>query len=230
MIASAALLRLLQLASPSLPIGAYSYSQGLESAIDEGTVTDAASAQRWLAAQLLEVVGRFDAPLQWRLLCAFAARDAEAARYWSERWLAARDTAELRAETVQMGYSLRQLLAALLEERPDADPALLAMLDAAALSLPAAYACAAAAFDVPPTAALLGSVFAWVENGVLVCVKTVPLGQVAGQKMLLSLGATVDAVARAAQEMPDAALSNWAPGFALLSMRHEVQYSRLYRS
>jgi urease accessory protein len=132
MIASAALLRLLQLASPSLPIGAYSYSQGLESAIDEGTVTDAASAQRWIAAQLLEVVGRFDAPLQWRLLCAFAARDAVAATYWSERWLAARDTAELRAETVQMGYSLRQLLAALLEERPDTDPALLAMLDAAA--------------------------------------------------------------------------------------------------
>lgn len=230
MIASASLLRLLQLASPSLPIGAYSYSQGLESAIDEGRVTDAASAQRWIAAQLVEVVGRFDAPLQWRLLGAFAARDAQAVADWSERWLASRDTAELRAETVQMGYSLRQLLAALLEERPDADPVLLRMLDAAGLSLPAAYACAAAALEVPPTAALLGSVFAWAENQVLVCVKTVPLGQVAGQKMLLSLGATVDAVARAAQEVPDAALSNWAPGFALLSMRHEVQYSRLYRS
>jgi len=230
MIASASLLRLLQLASPSLPIGAYSYSQGLESAIDEATVTDAASARRWIAAQLAEVVGRFDAPLQWRLLDAFAARDAQAALYWSERWLAARDTAELRAETIQMGYSLRQLLAALLEERPDADPALLAMLDAAGLSLPAAYACAAAALEVPPAAALLGAVFAWAENQVLVCVKTVPLGQVAGQKMLLSLGATVDMVVRAAQEVPDAALSNWAPGFALLSMRHEVQYSRLYRS
>ena len=230
MIGGASLLRLLQLASPSLPIGAYSYSQGLESAIDEGRVRDAASAQRWIAAQLVEVVGRFDAPLQWRLLCAFAARDTDAALYWSERWLAARDTAELRAETLQMGYSLRQLLAALLEAQPDADPLLLAMLDAAGLSLPAAYACAATALAVPPSAALLGAVFAWAENGVLVCVKTVPLGQVAGQKMLLALGATVDAVARAAQEMPDAALSNWTPGFALLSMRHEVQYSRLYRS
>ena len=230
MIANAALLRLLQLASPSLPIGAYSYSQGLESAIDEGKVMDAASARHWIEAQLVEVVGRFDAPLQWRLLCAFAARDVDAALYWGERWLAARDTAELRAETLQMGYSLRQLLVALLEAQPDADPALLAMLDAAGLSLPAAYACAAAALDVPPPAALLGSLFAWAENQVLVCVKTVPLGQVAGQKMLLSLGATVDAVAGAAQEMADAALSNWAPGFALMSMRHEVQYSRLYRS
>ena len=230
MIASTALLRLLQLASPSLPIGAYSYSQGLESAIDEGAVRDAAGAQRWITAQLVEVAGRFDAPLQWRLLRAFADRDMDAALYWSERWMAARDTAELRAETLQMGYSLRQLLAALLEERPDADPVLMQMLDAGGLSLPAAYACAAAALDVPPPAALLGSVFAWAENQVLVCVKTVPLGQVAGQKMLLALGATVDAVARQAQEMPDAALSNWAPGFALLSMRHEVQYSRLYRS
>jgi len=230
MIAGAALLRLLQLASPSLPIGAYSYSQGLESAIDEGAVGDAASARRWIEGQLIEVVGRFDAPLQWRLLRAFAARDAEAALYWSARWLAARDTAELRAETLQMGYSLRQLLAALLEEQADAGPDLLAMLDTAGLSLPAAYACAAAALQVPPSAALLGAVFAWGENQVLVCVKTVPLGQVAGQKMLLALGATVEAVARQAQDLPDAALSNWAPGLSLLSMRHEVQYSRLYRS
>jgi len=230
MMRDTALLRLLQLASPSLPIGAYSYSQGLESAIDDGSVLDAAGARRWIETQLHEVVGRFDAPLQWRLLCAFAERDAPAVAYWRARWLASRDTSELRAETIQMGYSLRQLLAALLEEQPDADPALMAMLDAAELSLPAAYACAAAALQVPPPAALLGALFAWAENQVLVCVKTVPLGQVAGQKMLLALGAAVEDVARQAQGLPDEALSNWAPGFALLSMRHEVQYSRLYRS
>lgn len=230
MIRDTALLRLLQLASPSLPIGAYSYSQGLESAIDAGAVFDAASAQAWIAAQLDEVVGRFDAPLQWRLLCAFAERDAEAVRLWSERWLAARDTAELRAETIQMGYSLRQLLIALLDDCPGADPALLGMLDAAEPSLPAAYACAAAALDVPPPAALLGVLFSWLENQVLVCVKTVPLGQVAGQKLLLALGGRVEAVARQAPGLPDPALSNWAPGLSLLSMRHEVQYSRLYRS
>lgn len=233
MIAGTALLRLLQLASPSLPIGAYSYSQGLESAIDLGMVHDAPSARGWIGGQLLDVVGRFDAPLQWRLLQAFAERDGAAVRAWSERWLASRDTAELRAETVQMGYSLRQLLVALLGDghAPGADLlALLELLDPARLSLPAAYACAAAALGVPPPAALLGAVFSWTENQVLVCVKTVPLGQVAGQKMLLALSPLVEAAVCDAQQLPDSALSNWAPGLSLLSMRHEVQYSRLYRS
>lgn len=228
MSADTALLRLLQLASPSLPIGAYSYSQGLESAIDLGLVHDASSARDWIGQQLDEVVARFDAPLQWRLLQAFDARDRAAVRAWSARWLASRDTLELRAETVQMGYSLRQLLLALLEG--DEHAALLGLLDAACPSLPAAYACAAAALGVPPPSALLGALFAWTENQVLVCVKTVPLGQVAGQKMLLSLGTRVEEAARAAQQLPDGALSNWAPGLSLLSMRHEVQYSRLYRS
>jgi urease accessory protein len=230
MMADASLLRLLQLASPSLPIGAYSYSQGMESAIDAGLVHDAASARGWIHMALIEMVARFDAPLQWRLLCAFAERDGAAVCDWSERWLASRDTAELRAETVQMGYSLRQLLGALLEDVPEADPRMLALLDATVLSLPAAFACAAAALGVAPPAALLGALFSWVENQVLVCVKTVPLGQVAGQKMLLALAPAVEDVARYAQALPDAALSNWAPGMSLLSMRHEVQYSRLYRS
>lgn len=232
MLAGTALLRLLQLASPSLPIGAYSYSQGLESAIDLGLVHDAASARGWIGGQLLDVIKCFDAPLQWRLLQAFAERDGAAVRDWSERWLASRDTLELRAETVQMGYSLRHLLVALLGDEPrDAGiPELLELLDTASLSLPVAYACAAAALGVPAPAALLGAVFSWTENQVLVCVKTVPLGQVAGQKMLLALSPIVEKAVCAAQELPDAALSNWAPGLSLLSMRHEVQYSRLYRS
>ena len=230
MMADTALLRLLQLASPSLPIGAYSYSQGLESAIEAGLVHDAASARTWIHAALLHVVARFDAPLQWRLLLAFAERDGAAVCAWSECWLASRDTAELRAETIQMGYSLRQLLGALLDDLPDTDARMLPLLDAGALSLPAAYACAAAALGVTPSAALLGCLFSWVENQVLVCVKTVPLGQVAGQKMLLALAPAVAETARHAQALPDNALSNWAPGLSLLSMRHEVQYSRLYRS
>jgi len=230
MMADASLLRLLQLASPSLPIGAYSYSQGMESAIDAGLVHDAPSARAWIHAALIEVVARFDAPLQWRLLCAFDERDGAAICDWSERWLASRDTAELRAETVQMGYSLRQLLGALLDDLPDADARMLPLLDATVLSLPAAFACAAAALEVAPPVALLGALFSWVENQVLVCVKTVPLGQVAGQKMLLALAPAVEDVARYARALPDADLSNWAPGMSLLSMRHEVQYSRLYRS
>jgi urease accessory protein len=89
---------------------------------------------------------------------------------------------------------------------------------------------AAVALAVPHDAALLGMLFSWAENQVLVCVKSVPLGQVAGQRLLLSLRPDIEAAAVTAQSLPDDGLSNWAPGLSLLSMRHEVQYSRLYRS
>jgi urease accessory protein len=228
---SGALLHLLQLASPSLPVGAYSYSQGLESAIEAGTVHDAASARRWIVSHLREVVAYFDAPLQWRLLQAFEARDGEAVACWSERCLAARDTAEFRAETVQMGYSLTTLLLSLLADAPDIDAALLPMLQAQSEPpLAAAWACAAVALQVPAAAALLAMLFSLMENQVLVCVKSVPLGQVAGQRLLLSLRPEIEAAALFAQNLADDEMSNWSPGLSLLSMRHETQYSRLYRS
>jgi urease accessory protein len=227
MIAAAHLLHLLQLASPSLPIGAYSYSQGLEAALEQGLVTDADSARRWIARQLHEVVARWEAPLCWRLMAAFTQRDALAVAELSEKFLASRDTSELRAETVQMGFSLARLIA----ELGIADEGALTMLHAhAEAPLPAAYACAVAALGIPHEEALLALLFAWAENQVLVCVKSVPLGQVAGQKLLLSLRPDLEAAALCARSLADDALSNWAPGLALLSMRHEVQYSRLYRS
>jgi urease accessory protein len=73
-------------------------------------------------------------------------------------------------------------------------------------------------------------VFAWVENQVLVCVKSVPLGQVAGQRLLLSLRPEIERAAQLARGLPDDEMSNWAPGLSMLSMRHEVQHGRLYRS
>ncbi|MBX9869281.1 MAG: urease accessory protein UreF, partial [Burkholderiaceae bacterium] len=107
---SSALLHLLQLASPSLPIGAYSYSQGLETAIDKSIVRDTNTAHQWLVDHLQQVVAYFETPLLWRLMAAFTARDLVAVRHWSEMALAGRDTAEFRAESVQMGYSLSKLM------------------------------------------------------------------------------------------------------------------------
>ncbi|MNR76039.1 Urease accessory protein UreF [compost metagenome] len=222
-----ALLHLLQLSSPSLPIGAYSYSQGLEAAIENGTVKNEASARLWIIDVLHEVVARFEAPVLWRLLQAFAARDAAAVELWTERFIAARDTSEFRAETIQMGYSLGKLCSDL--QLGDAD--MLALLQAQTeVPLPTALAYAAVVLKVPPEAALLGMLFSWAENQVLVCVKSVPLGQVAGQRLLLSLQAELEIAAQTAQQLPDDELSNWSPGLSLLSMQHEVQYSRLYRS
>jgi urease accessory protein len=224
---AAALLHLLQLASPSLPVGAYSYSQGLESALENGLVHDESTARGWIADVLRHVVARFEAPVFWRLLRGFAERDASVVTEWTERFVAARDTAEFRAETIQMGYSLSKL-ATDLNIGDDAMRALLAAQNE--IPLPTALAYCAVALDVPHEAALLGMLFSWVENQALVCVKSVPLGQVAGQRLLLSLRADVEEAAQIAQQLGDDELSNWSPGLSLLSMQHEVQYSRLYRS
>ena len=225
--AATSLLHLLQLASPSLPIGAYSYSQGLESAMANGQVHDPASARAWLVTTLHEVVARFEAPLLWRLLQAWSQEDAAAVNHWSEIALAGRDTAEFRAETVQMGYSLTRLVT----ELDIADPALLAILHGLSeIPLPTALAFATVVLAVPPEMALLGMLFSWAENQVLVCVKSVPLGQVAGQRLLLSLRPELEAAAVAVQALDDDDLCNWAPGLSMLSMQHEMQYSRLYRS
>lgn len=218
---ASALLHLLQLASPSLPVGAYSYSQGLETAIDRGVVSDAASAQRYVAAQLAEVQAGWDGPVFWRL--AEACRDGDAAAFacWNERYLASRESAELRAETVQMGYSLTRLLTEL-GLTPATAPG--------DICLPAALARGVHALAVPFEEALLAMLFSWTENQVLVCVKSIPLGQVAGQRMLLALRPAIEAAAFDARSCADEELNSWAPGLALQSMYHEVQHGRLYRS
>lgn len=224
---AAALLHLLQFASPALPIGAYSYSQGLEAALERGLVRDAASARSWIVQHLHQVMAAWEAPVCWRLMLAFGARDRQAVLDWSERFIASRDSAELRAETIQMGFSLTRLLA----ELGVADGAMLGLLlEQPEVALPGAYACAVVALGIEPGAALLAMLFAWAENQVLVCVKSVPLGQVAGQRLLLSLRPELEQAAQYARQVADADLANWSPGLTLLSMQHEVQYSRLYRS
>ena len=141
---------------------------------------------------------------------------------WRERFIASRDTAEFRAESIQMGYSLTGLVAEL------------GLADVTALgpevALPTAFACAVAALKVPREEALLAMLFSWAENQVLVCVKSVPLGQVAGQRLLLSLAPDIERAAASAMHLDDEQMSNWAPGLSMLSMQHEVQHGRLYRS
>ena len=221
------LLHLLQLASPSLPVGAYSYSQGLETAMERGLVHDESSAGVWIGDMLEEVVARFEAPITWRLIQAFMARDTEAVAHWTDYFIASRDSAEFRAETIQMGYSLSKLLATL---APDNTPPLTQLSQMTEIPFPTALAAATVTLQIPAESALLGALFSWAENQVLACVKSVPLGQVAGQRLLLSLTTAIEAAAITARTLADDELSNWSPGLSLLSMQHEVQYSRLYRS
>lgn len=228
-IPSSALVRLLQLASPALPVGAYTYSQGLEWAVARGVVRDEADAARWIGDLLASAMGRFEAPLAARLLAAWSAGDdAEVGRLDAD-FVASRETAELRAETLQMGYSLVRLLATL-----DAFAALPGWRDRLAglaePAFPTAWTAAAAAWTVPPDAALVAYLWAWLENQVMAAVKAVPLGQSAGQRLLAALGARISPIAAAALTLPEDQWSNFAPGLALASARHETQYTRLFRS
>ena len=214
------LARLLQLASPTLPVGAYSYSGGLEAAIEAGAVHDAASAERWIGDVLAFSVARMEAPILFRFIYSFEQKDSNEIEHLNIQFLASRETAELRAETVQMGYSMNRLLKDLgVGEVPVEEP-----------SFPAAFAHAAVHWKIEPEAALQAYLWAWLENQVMAAVKAIPLGQTDGQRILLSLGNLLPDFAKKAVAMKDQDLGNFAPGLALLSARHETQYSRLFRS
>ena len=224
---TAGLTRLLQLASPTLPVGAFSYSQGLESAIEAGVVQDAASAQCWISDVLDLSLASMEAPVLLRLCRAWHETDGAAVEIWNAMFLASRETAELRAETVQMGYSLRRLLGDLADERCAALDCLQAMEEVA---YPTAYAYAVAHWRLDPEQALIGYLWSWLENQVMAVLKAVPLGQTDGQKILLALGERLSAVAAHAMSTGDELPGSFAPGLAILSSRHETQYSRLFRS
>jgi urease accessory protein len=222
-----ALSRLLQLASPLLPVGAYSYSQGLEWAIEDGTVKDAVTAERWIADVLELYLCKFELPLLQRLCVAWAAHDEAALAHWHAVFYSGRDTAEARAETLQMGYSLVKLL----QQLDGFSPELLARLKQhPAIGFPLAYACAVCTWQIPVNDALHAYVWSWAENQVSAAMKAVPLGQVAGQRMLLALGEKIPAALEMACRLQDDELSNFAPGLAMAGCKHEMQYSRIFRS
>jgi urease accessory protein len=214
MTTTTSLVRLLQLASPTLPVGAYSYSQGLEAAIEAGIVKDAPSAGRWITDVLELSFARMEAPMFLRFL-----ENADLEKQ-NSIFLATRETAELRAETVQMGYSLNRLLPALKVEPLAFDEP----------SFPVVFATAARAWKLDSHDALQAYMWAWIENQVIAAVKAVPLGQTDGQKLLFLLSEKIPFIVKNAATMGDEEMGNFAPGLAALSSRHETQYSRLFRS
>jgi urease accessory protein len=223
------LVRLLQLASPALPVGAYTYSQSLEWAVEEGIVKDEAGVGAWVGDVLEWSIASFEAPLVGRLMAAWSVGESGEVTRLNADFLASRETAELRAETGQMGYSCARLLLDL--PAFTAVPGWAARLAAVeGPAFPTAWSCAAAAWRIASEMALTGYLWAWLENQVMAAVKAVPLGQSAGQRLLSRLGSRIPALAEAALVLPEEAWSNYTPGLALASSRHETQYSRLFRS
>ncbi|HSI24938.1 MAG TPA: urease accessory protein UreF [Methylotenera sp.] len=222
-----ALSRLLQLASPMLPVGAYSYSQGLEWAIECGDVKDLESASVWINDVLHTYQANFELPVLHRLYQAWQLNDIAAVHEWDAYYQTGRDTAEALAETKQMGYSLVRLLNDLKELPED----LLANINSLQEpAFPTIYAAIAHYWQIPVSDTLQAYAWGWLENQVSASMKTVPLGQVAGQKILLKLGESLPGIVQHVIVLPDAEISNFNPLLTIAGCLHETQYSRLFRS
>ena len=224
---TATLLQLIRLASPSLPVGGFSYSEGIESAVDAGLVSDEASARAWLLDQLELGIGRSDLPVAARALAAWRRDDRDTVAAWNAWFAATRETSELRRQAEQMGRSL-----ALWLRQRDASDARVAALEALAPAptWPIAFALAAADSGATARAVLASFAAGWAENTTQAALKAVPLGQAAAQRILAALAATIPAAVDRALRMPAGEMQAFAPMLAILSARHEEQYSRLFRS
>jgi len=223
---AASLIQLIWLASPALPVGGFSYSEGLEAAVEWGEVTTEASASDWLSAQLHLSLARGDLPVIAGATAAWRSGDFARVRALNDWILQTRETSEMRLQTEQMGKSLLEWL----RNHDGVNPEHMAVCAALPPTYPVAFALAAS-----PTAAslrdcLLAFAFGWAENMMQAALKSVPLGQSAGQRLLARLSREIPAAVEAALRMPDEDRQAFSPMLAILSARHETQYSRLFRS
>ena len=219
-----ALLRLLQLVSPALPIGGYNFSQGLEYAIEAGWVRDESSALGWIGGLMGASVGTLDVPVLRRLHDAWSSNDLETVDRWSRFLIASRETSELRAEDRHLGRSLAKVLAEAgvpnardWQTRSDA-------------TFATTFSLGCTHWHVGADQCAWGYLWTWAENQVLAAIKAVPLGQSAGQRMLGSLIAHIPQVALNAATLEDERLGSAAPMHLIASAAHETQYTRLFRS
>jgi urease accessory protein len=220
-------LRLLQMSSQAFPIGGYSHSYGLEAAIESGLVRDEKSVRRWIEDVLAFSMGEYEIPVLCDMAGAWIAEDCIALSRLNAHILASRESAELRSATVQMGFSMRKLLAAL-PSLPEFLPQVLDSMEEP--SLPCVWSGTAWAWAIPQAESTAAYLWSWAENQVLVAIKSVPIGQSSGQRVLLALGETIARLAERELSRGEHQRSNFAPGLAILCSQHETQYSRLFRS
>lgn len=219
-----ALLRLLQLASPALPVGAFAYSQGMESAVECGWVRDEHAAGTWIEGLLTNALVQLDVPVFARLHRAFVQSDAAAVDYWSRFLYACRETAELRAESRQVGNAAALLLndLGLGEAAPWAS--------SPHASFATVFALAAAYWNIACRPAAVAYLWGWTENQVTAAIKLIPLGQTAGQRLLARAIAAIPGAVAQGLALDEVDIGALTPGLALASALHETQYSRLFRS
>ena len=223
---AASLLKLIWLASPALPVGGFSYSEGLEAAVEAGLVGNEAQAGDWLVDQLQLGQARSDLAVLAQAVPAWRERNFARVQGLNDWLLQTRETHELRLQTEQMGRSLLEWL------RNDAQAEQLPLAQCAALppSYPVAFALAASTSAASTGEIVLACAFGWAENMMQSAIKTVPLGQSAGQRILARLGQAIPQAVDHALASTDEDRQAFTPMLAILSSQHEIQYSRLFRS
>jgi urease accessory protein len=223
------LLALLQLASASLPVGAFSYSEGLETLVHLQQLTTPEQLQHWLTQELTCGSIRFEAALMLRGHQATQAQDWDQLLAWN-RWLSAsRDSEELRHQSWQMGRSLLRLIEKL-DPPPPVPAALLQRLRQEQCNFAIAFGLTAHHWHIPPDLALLGYLQSWATHLIAAGIKLIPLGQTVGQQLLFDLGPCLTTAVQSVLALPDDDLEICGWGLAIASLQHETQYSRLFRS
>jgi len=226
---SGSFLQLMWLASPALPIGGFSYSEGLEAAINAALVTTEQEASDWLIDQLQVTQSRGDMAAIAQAMPAWATDDRTRLQALNAWVRTTRESSELRLQTEQMGRSLIEWL----KTRYAGAPEILERiqwLGSKDASYPLAFSLAAILAGATARDALLAYTFGWAENMTQAAIKAVPLGQSAGQRILARLTQEIPAAVEYALALPDGERQAFSPMLAILSARHEHQYSRLFRS
>jgi len=221
-------LRLFQIISPSLPIGGFTYSQGMEWAVESGWLSTAADTKQWLRSVLNDNLVYLELPIIKRLYEAMADNSPEQFCHWSGYLLANRETAELRAEERQRARAFAELLRQL--PQWNAKQELDSYQAGVQLSQSAGFALAGYTWQIPLQELLAGFTWAWLENAVNAAIKLVPLGQTAGQTLLYQLGSHIPQVIDSALTVEDDELGASTAALAIASSLHETQYCRLFRS
>lgn len=218
------LLRLFQLVSPSLPVGAYAYSQGLEYAVEKKWVNNELDTLDWVMGMLNHNLANLDVPLLKRLHSSWSDADIAQVRYWNSYLLASREAKELQLEDQHLGNALLRLLAQLDVEHAKYGA------EIKPVSFATMFAMAAVAWKIPLRDAVMGYVWSWLENQVAAAIKIVPLGQTAGQRILNHGVGVIPEVVDKGLALEDEVIGFMAPSMVMGCAEHEVQYSRLFQS
>ena len=213
-------LRLYQLVSPALPVGAFSYAEGLEVLVQRGQMDDAPAVQRWLEAELQRGTVRLEAAALPELMDLLAVWQRQELLE-RDGWLhAQRESPDVRAQMRQMGGSLLQLLADLGWPLPEPTP----------LAWPAAFAWAGCCLEIEALALVEAYLYGWTANQLSAAVRLVPLGPTQAQRLQLQLAPLISTEAQRLAAADPRELWSGGVGAGLAQLGQAELYSRLFRS